>query len=41
MPKKKEKKKVVYRSSVSGKFAKKKFVEKHPRTTEKEKVGIE
>jgi len=38
MPKKK--KKVVYRSSVSGKFAKKKFVEKHPKTTERETVRI-
>jgi hypothetical protein len=31
-------KKTVYRSSVSGQFVKKNYAEKHPRTTEKERV---
>jgi hypothetical protein len=31
-------KKTVYRSSESGQFVKKNYAEKHPRTTEKERV---
>ena len=31
-------KKTVYRSAVSGKFVKQAYAEKHPKTTEKEKV---
>jgi hypothetical protein len=33
-----EKKKTVYRSSESGKFVKKGYAERHPKTTETERV---
>lgn len=35
---KKSKTKTVHRSSVTGKFVTKKYAEKHPKTTEKERV---
>lgn len=34
-------KKTVYRSAITGKFVKKAYAEKHPKTTEKEHVNVE
>ena len=36
--KKKIKKRAVYRSSITGRFIRKKYLEKNPRTTEKQQV---
>ncbi len=36
----KEKKKTVYRDSEDGKFTTKKYSDKHPKTTEKERVRV-
>lgn len=33
-------KKIIYRDSGSGKIVKKEYAEKHPSTTEKEKVNV-
>jgi len=35
-----EPKKTVYRSSEDGQFVTKRYAEKHPRTTEKERVDV-
>ena len=35
-----KKERVIYRSSETGKLVTKKYAEKHPKTTEKEKVEI-
>jgi hypothetical protein len=34
-------KKTIYRSAITGKFVKKAYAEKHPNTTEKERVNVE
>ena len=36
----KEQKKTVYRDSEDGQFTTKKYAEKHPKTTEKERVRV-
>lgn len=40
MAKKEEPKKTVYRDSEDGQFVKKDYAEKHPKTTEKERVPV-
>lgn len=40
MSSKDEKKKTIYRDSEDGQFVKKEYAEKHPKTTEKERVRI-
>ena len=40
MTKHKEEKKTVYRDSEDGQFVKQEYAEKHPKTTEKERVRI-
>ena len=37
---KKEEKKTVYRDSEDGRFVEKEYADKHPRTTEKERVRV-
>lgn len=37
---KKPEKKTVYRNSEDGQFVKKNYAEKHPKTTEKERVNV-
>ncbi len=40
MPKSDEPKKVVYRDSKDGQFVEKKYAERHPDTTERERVRV-
>lgn len=40
MTSKNDEKKTVYRNSEDGKFVKQEYAEKHPKTTEKERVRI-